>query len=63
MNDCARCGHTWEAHQHYRVGTDCTFCGRVRCAHYRSWRTPAQVLSGLMILPLLRRIARRGEEV
>jgi hypothetical protein len=29
------CGHTGEAHEHYRAGTDCGSC---RCGRYRSAR-------------------------
>ena len=28
------CGHEWEAHQHYRVGTDCSLCADGRCHRY-----------------------------
>jgi hypothetical protein len=30
---CA-CGHVGTAHEHYRDGTDCTFCGPVACPRY-----------------------------
>jgi hypothetical protein len=35
-----RCGHPRDAHEHYRLGTDCSLCARPRyCQAYRStWR-------------------------
>ncbi|MEK6442203.1 hypothetical protein [Pseudonocardia sp. T1-2H] len=29
------CGHEPDAHEHYRPGADCAFCGREACARYR----------------------------
>lgn len=29
------CGHLYEAHQHYRAGTDCSACAATACARYR----------------------------
>jgi hypothetical protein len=29
-----RCGHGWEAHQHYRRGSDCSICPRGGCHRY-----------------------------
>lgn len=29
------CGHLYEAHQHYRAGTDCGACAATACARYR----------------------------
>ena len=29
------CGHLYEAHQHYRAGTDCGTCAATTCARYR----------------------------
>lgn len=31
---CA-CGHTREAHEHYRRGTDCALCGAEVCGRFR----------------------------
>jgi hypothetical protein len=31
MRRC-RCGHSWDFHQHYRAGYDCSRCG---CLYYR----------------------------
>ncbi len=30
-----RCGHVYEAHEHYRKGSDCGVCGRDVCAKFR----------------------------
>jgi hypothetical protein len=36
------CGHSQEAHEHYRPGSDCSACGRAGCGEYRpansAWR-------------------------
>jgi hypothetical protein len=30
------CGHAAAAHEHYRRGSDCAFCGPGSCGHFRS---------------------------
>lgn len=32
------CGHERDRHEHYRAGTDCGSCGRVRCPRFRKAR-------------------------
>lgn len=31
-----RCGHSFDAHQHLRKGTDCALCGRGGCSRFES---------------------------
>lgn len=38
-----RCGHSREAHQHFRKGTDCGVCGPVACPRFSAvpfWQRP-----------------------
>ncbi|AEV83793.1 hypothetical protein ACWT_2648 [Actinoplanes sp. SE50] len=32
------CGHPFEAHQHYRAGTECVICAPRECARFRRTR-------------------------
>ncbi len=32
------CGHSEEAHQHYRAVTDCSVCGRANCPTFKEFR-------------------------
>ncbi|WP_305790189.1 hypothetical protein [Symbioplanes lichenis] len=35
------CGHERQAHDHYRAGSECTFCGAAGCPRFRRrtwWR-------------------------
>jgi hypothetical protein len=41
---CRRCGHTVDAHEHYRNGTDCSACD---CTRYRRLPIPWR-LAGLL---------------
>lgn len=47
------CGHLYEAHQHYRAGTDCGACVATACARYRgatSFRArAARLLHGITV--------------
>jgi hypothetical protein len=29
------CGHSWDAHQHYRAGRECSLCPPGICGRYR----------------------------
>jgi hypothetical protein len=35
-NGACRCGHAFEAHEHYRSGTDCGICGNAVCPAYQA---------------------------
>jgi hypothetical protein len=41
QRNLCECGHPAEAHEHYRPGSDCGFCGPDRCPGYRA-APPAQ---------------------
>ena len=34
-HDNCHCGHSWDAHQHFRPGSDCGQCGAELCPAYR----------------------------
>jgi hypothetical protein len=34
-DSACQCGHSREAHEHYRKGSDCGICGRATCASFR----------------------------
>lgn len=44
-NSSCACGHTGEAHQHYRSGSDCGACGRDVCAKFKAVKPGKPVLS------------------
>lgn len=48
------CGHLYEAHQHYRSGTDCGACAATACARYRGADSvrgrAARLLRGMSVL-------------
>jgi hypothetical protein len=37
------CGHSAEAHEHYRRGTDCSLCAARDCLTYRRAVTPRRI--------------------
>jgi hypothetical protein len=37
LSRLCRCGHRFEAHDHYRAGTECVICGSLGCRRFR-WR-------------------------
>ncbi len=32
--DACTCGHAYEAHEHYRAGTDCSLCEKDACPRF-----------------------------
>jgi hypothetical protein len=49
-----RCGHRYEAHDHWRRGTECVICGQPGCAQFRwRWWPWALTLAALAVTALL----------
>ena len=44
-----RCGHPFLAHEHLRLGTDCSWCARSRCGIFRGGRV-GKLSAGLKLL-------------
>jgi hypothetical protein len=46
---CCRCGHSLEAHEHFRAGRDCSACGDDGCRRFTPRRTGvAEAISALV---------------
>lgn len=44
-----QCGHSEEAHSHYRRGTDCGTCGRDRCSAFKPSKGPASTKEAVVV--------------
>ena len=42
-----RCGHSIEAHEHFRAGRDCSACSDQGCRRF----TPSRATTGLPVVP------------